>query len=486
MNSFLDRFDYVLIGGGLQSGLIALALRHHRPEASVAIIEQCSQIGGNHTWSFHATDIPEKSSVWLRSLIEYSWPSYQVQVGGFERQVNIGYHTVSSDHFVGRLASAAASSGGRLRIFTAAKVVFADPQTVTLSDGRSIAAGMVIDNRGPQKQSPQRRDHESRDREDRDHVDRDHVDQKISDPNAGTADDRHGSPMNAQVNVLNAPGATFDGGFQKFWGFELALPFDWPTSVPVIMDDRIDQTDGFRFIYTLPMQSRRVLVEDTRFSNTSAIDRNDCFLQVDRYLKMQTRGKFGIEHCQILREEQGVLPMPSRGHFPGANGRTLAGGYRGGWFHAATGYSFPMAIRFAELVASEPASQLVHRVHLAARGEFNRARFSRLLNRLLFELVKPQKRYQIFRRFYRVLSDERVARFYRHQFTLFDATRIIVGVPPGGLRPIRFARSLLRTCFKVGQDSPPSSDDRSEPTGVDSATSQHPLSHTFSRERVSP
>jgi hypothetical protein len=65
------------------------------------------------------------------------------------------------------------------------------------------------------------------------------------------------------------------------------------------------------------------------------------------------------------------------------------------------------------------------------------------LNRLLFCLVTPGDRWKIFRRFYRVLSEDRIARFYAHRFTIADAARILIGWPPSGLAPIRFVRSFL-------------------------------------------
>jgi len=232
-------------------------------------------------------------------------------------------------------------------------------------------------------------------------------------------------------------------GYQKFWGFEVELKSDWPFTVPTVMDDRIDQRDGFRFIYSLPLEARRVLVEDTRFANSPILVREECLDQVRRYL-----AELGVLDWTIVREESGVLPMPiSTELMPGAKSHgadsPLAGGYSGGWFHAATGYSFPLAVSFAETVATttpELASQAVQK--LAERHQ-TRSRFARFLNRLLFRLVRPTARYQIFRRFYRVLSNESISRFYSHQFTLWDAFRIVVGVPPGGLRPFRFARSFF-------------------------------------------
>ena len=73
-------------------------------------------------------------------------------------------------------------------------------------------------------------------------------------------------------------------GYQKFHGFELELEDDWPSKSPIIMESVVDQKDGFRFLYTLPFTPRRVLVEDTRFSDTPDCDRQECFDLVKEYL----------------------------------------------------------------------------------------------------------------------------------------------------------------------------------------------------------
>jgi lycopene beta-cyclase len=238
-------------------------------------------------------------------------------------------------------------------------------------------------------------------------------------------------------------------GYQKFWGFEITLKADWPFEVPIVMDDCVGQTDGFRFIYTLPFERRRVLVEDTRFSNEPAIDRDECLAQVRKYL-----ASIGVVDWSIQREEHGILPMPiSAELLPGTNARagegmgvaSIRGGYAGGWFHAATGYSFPLAVAFSETIARTTPEQAHLEVSKLAIEHRSRSKFGRFLNRLLFRLVKPQARYQIFRRFYKVLSNDAIARFYSHRFTRWDAFRIVVGWPPGGLQPVRFLRSFFST-----------------------------------------
>ena len=229
-------------------------------------------------------------------------------------------------------------------------------------------------------------------------------------------------------------------GYQKFHGFELELDDDWPFEVPVIMESVVDQSDGFRFLYTLPFSSRRILIEDTRFSNTPDCDRQECHDRVKAYLRWH-----GLSQFQVIREESGVLPMPFTPELPPSMSSPLSGGYAGGWFHAATGYSFPMAVAFAEAVASGPLELVSDRVNELADKHGLRSRYARFLNRLLFRLVAPRQRHRIFRRFYRVLSDASIERFYSHHFTTGDALRIVVGIPPTliGLRPQSFIRSFF-------------------------------------------
>ncbi len=395
-----SQFDYILVGGGLQSGLVLLALKHYQPQAKVLVVERCERLGGNHTWSFHPKDVSATADAWLASLVEYRWPSYQVRLKRFEKRINLSYASISSEHFAS-MVMRSVGDGGASVVRTNTDVTEITRNAIMTSKGETFSGRLVLDCRGP---------------------------------------------------VPSSALSYSSCGYQKFWGFEILLQSDWPFDGPIVMDDRVDQSDGFRFIYSLPFEPRRVLVEDTRFANDSAIDRDECLAQVRRYLVAM-----GVVDWSIVREEHGILPMPiSSELLPGTNGQfktgaaqALRGGYAGGWFHAATGYSFPLAIAFAEAVArSTPESAELELLKLAAIHR-TRSQFGRFLNRLLFQLVKPSTRYQIFRRFYRVLSNDAIARFYSHQFTWRDAFRVVIGLPPGGLQPIRFLSSFLPTVGRV-------------------------------------
>ncbi len=405
-------FDYILVGGGLQSGLLALALRHHQPEARVLLIERDCQLAGNHTWSFHPDDVPASAAAWVNPAVEHRWPSYTIRLSRFEKQINLAYASISSSYFadvVSRLfenehKSAFESRGTRSALLLGTKVTEVHPQRITTQSGETYSGRLVIDCRGPKP-------------------------------------------------AQELPFAQC--GYQKFWGLEIELQSDWPFDGPTVMDDRIEQSDGFRFIYSLPFTRRRVLVEDTRFANCPVIDRDECLQHIRSYLDL-----LGVPNWSIVREEHGILPMPfSSERMPGCTNdspeQAIAGGYAGGWYHAATGYSFPLAIAFAETIATTTPESAFDAIVRLAASHRSRSRFARYLNRLLFRLVKPTTRYQIFRRFYKVLPEASIARFYSHRFTIRDAIRIVVGFPPMGLQPASFVRSYFSTSSQASNHNIP-------------------------------
>ncbi|MEM8736048.1 MAG: lycopene cyclase family protein [Planctomycetota bacterium] len=420
-----DRYDCILVGGGLQSGLIALAVKHFHPHAKILMIERAPKIAGNHTWSFHPGDVPAQARVWLKHLIEFSWKDYDVRIGKTWRKVNLEYASVSSDHFASMVenifAHGAAQRAQMLEHVAAMAIASAEPNSLALD----VESKRIVSDRSTENS----------------HL-LTNTDVVTIEPTR--VETKCGSIFHAPL-VIDCRGPSKDVaysacGFQKFWGFEIELENNWPEESPAVMEGVEAQEDGFRFLYTLPFTPRRVLVEDTRFSDTPKLVRAESIDLVAAYMQRRGIGKY-----RIVREETGVLPMPfSNEQMPAATA-PLSGGYAGGWFHAATGYSFPMAAAFAQAVASGPLATASDRIEALSKQHRSRAKFSRFLNRLLFRLVAPKYRHRIFQRFYRVLNEDAIERFYSHQFSSVDALRIVVGIPPTlfGLRPIRFIRSFL-------------------------------------------
>lgn len=361
-------YDYVLVGGGLQSGLVVLAVRHFRPYARVAVVERTDRLGGNHTWSFHAADLPPAAAPVVAPLTPASWPGYRVRFPGHHRTVRTAYHSFRSDRFDAVLRAALAAPGCALLLGAEATEVTA--ARVRLADGRALLGRCVIDSRGS----------------------------------------------------AVAPGGGC--GYQKFLGLEVETDRPWSDRLPTVMDATVWQDDGYRFVYVLPFAPTRVLVEDTYFSDSPAADTGRMRARIGEYIAAR-----GVREWRVVREEEGVLPMPWTAG-PNPPSPVIRGGYAGGWFHPATGYSFPAAVRLAVAVARvRPEEAGRAAAELAARLRPRQA-FARLLNRLLFRAVRPDARWQVFRRLYRALPDATLARFYALEFTPFDAARVLVGRPP--------------------------------------------------------
>jgi lycopene beta-cyclase len=219
-----------------------------------------------------------------------------------------------------------------------------------------------------------------------------------------------------------------DAGYQKFLGQEIQLNAPHGLERPLLMDARGDQAEGFRFFYVLPLTPDRLLVEDTRFSESPALDPP---LMREAILGYCEQAGWAVEESG--REETGVLPMPWRGETPLPTRGPLRAGYRGGWFHPATGYSLPVAARLAETVAALAPDEVLNGGLRALQEEQQRQRaYCHLLNRMLFRWYPPRMRRHIFARFYR-LPQERISRFYALRLNHADRARLLVGRPPRGL-----------------------------------------------------
>jgi lycopene beta-cyclase len=235
--------------------------------------------------------------------------------------------------------------------------------------------------------------------------------------------------VDARGPVHGAPSA---GGYQKFLGLELALSGGTASEVPMLMDATVPQIDGFRFMYVLPWASDRVLVEDTYYSDSPALDADTLRERVLDYA-----AHAGLRVSSVLREERGVLPIPYRldgsadGAVDVARG-PLRAGYAGGLFHPTTGYSLPVAVRLALYLAARPAGAAPGLEYARWLAEQRRqARFCLLLNRLLFSAFAPEQRHHVLERFYR-LPESTIRRFYALDTSAPDRARILCGRPPRG------------------------------------------------------
>ena len=363
--------DLVLVGGGLANSLIALRLRALRPELRVLVLERETALGGRHTWSFFDTDVTAEQRGWLRPLVAHGWSGYGVRFPDLRRDLRTGYQSVTSERLHAGVAGALGSAGLRL----GAEAARIEPGRVVLASGETIPAGAVIDGRGP-------------------------------------------GPSPALVLA-----------WQKFVGRTLRLGEPHGLTRPVIMDATVPQLDGYRFVYLLPFDEHRVMVEDTYYSDGPQLDRDALRARIDGYALSQ-----GWRVEAVESEEEGLLPVALAGdmerHWAGA--AVARSGLRAGLFHPTTGYSLPDAACLADRIAEAPdlsGAALLELTRSHAVETWRRRGFYRLLNRILFRAAEPAERWRVLKRFYG-LPEPLVERFYAGQTTRRDQARILLGRPP--------------------------------------------------------
>lgn len=366
--------DLLLVGGGLANGLLALRLSRSRPELDVRIVEAADRLGGAHTWSFFERDLTPEQQAWIAPLIVHRWPGYAVHFPGGNRRLSSGYASVTATRFD---AVIQAALPGRIQFNAAVETV--SPTQVTLADGTPLRARVVIDGRGP----------------------------------------------TATPDLML--------GFQKFVGLEVRLTQPHGLAEPVIMDATVDQAEGYRFLYVLPFDARTLLIEDTRYTDGDDLDRATLRQGVLDYAAQR-----GWTVETVLREEEGVLPIALDGDIRAhliRMGPAAQTGLRAGLFHPTTGYSLPDAVRLADRVSDKrlAVDDIAAEIRTYALNVWASRGFYRLLDRMLFRAARPELRYRVLERFYR-LPQPLIERFYAAGSTLADKARILSGKPPVPLR----------------------------------------------------
>lgn len=377
-------YDLVIVGGGLAGGLLALALQRHAPECRYLVIEHGKTFGGNHRWSWFASDLSEAGNALLGSFAQNVWEEgYDIAFPDYARTLPTPYCSLSSEDFNTALIAHLPAD----RVMLETRVAELGANGVTLGDGTRIAAARVIDCR--------------------------HF----------------------------RPSARLAGGWQVFLGQHFKLEAPHGLTRPIIMDAKVDQVaphgngGAYRFVYVLPLSDDEVFIEDTYYADQPRLDADALRGRVAAYAHAQ--GWKGA----VIGEETGVLPVISGGDFAAAqaeiaiHGVAIAGA-RGGFSHPLTSYTLPFAVdnalAIAKLIARQPdvsGKALADFCEARARKHWRRMGYYRLLSRMLFEAAEPEERVVVFQHFY-ALSGELVERFYAGQSTWPDRLRILYGKPP--------------------------------------------------------
>lgn len=378
----------VIAGGGLAGCLTALALTRLRPDQSFLLLESGPAFGGNHLWSFFDPDISPGDRWLVDPILAGRWSGYDIRFPNRRRSLATGYSSASSDQLDRLVRERLEPDQYRL----GAPVTAVERDRVELADGTIIPAAGVIDARGfealPQSQRK-----------------------------------------------------ALDLRWQKFVGREYRFERPHGLERPIVMDATVEQIDGYRFVYSLPFDEHRLLIEDTYYSDRPELDIDSLRGRIDSSLSSED-----LESASVEREEMGVLPVALGGDFESFWPQEAPAriGVMGGFFHPTTGYSLPDAVRTALWLAREndlTGSSLAQGLRREAQSLWKARRFYRLLNRMLFRAAAPSERYRVLQHFYR-LDEDLIGRFYAGRSTFLDKARILSGKPPV---PVGRALTALRS-----------------------------------------
>ena len=368
-----DTIDIAIVGGGLAGGLTALAIARQQPHLSLALFESSDQFGGNHRWSWFEGDLDRAGTQLLASFDKATWTGgNEVSFPAHTRRLSADYRSLDSRAFDATLRAELPQQA----ICCNARVMGLDRAGITLESGERISARCVIDCRDA------------------------------------------------------LPSEHLTGGWQVFLGQHLRTADPHGIERPVIMDAAVTQHGAYRFVYLLPLGDHEIFVEDTYYADSPALDAEALRERIARYAE-----RHGWQ-ADVLHEETGVLPVITGGDFAAYRaslstpGVALAGA-RGGFTHPLTSYTLPFAAKNALEIAKAAGEPevLPELVDDLARKHWKRTGYYRMLGKMLFQAARPEERYKVFERFYR-LPEPLVERFYAGRSTPLDKIRILTGKPP--------------------------------------------------------
>ena len=335
------------------------------------------------TLSCHASDLSPLTRELLTGFWRQEWPCYMVHFPDHSKVIPLSYLTLDEK----KLAESLLKGGENQEFLAASEVVSLEGSVVSLKSGRQLRGAQIIDT---------------------------------------TAQEMVYSHM----------------GFQKFFGLELVFEEPHGLKFPIVMDARVEQTDGFRFFYALPYSERRLLLEDTYLSASPHLNQKIAQQAIEAYAE-----SFDIPY-KVVDHEQGVLPVPYRRRKRSSNTSALCLGAQAGLFNPATGYSFAAASQILDAINADFAKRRESGVFFVETLNVKKSLEHRTLlyyiyNFFLFECFRPRDAFHCFDYFYNH-SLGYVRRFYGLRFRVLDLCKLFVQPPPKRIRLSQIPSRLYR------------------------------------------
>lgn len=217
---------------------------------------------------------------------------------------------------------------------------------------------------------------------------------------------------------------------QHFKGWIVESPTDFfDPGTATLMDFRVHQRHGASFVYVLPLEANRALVEYTLFTEN--------LLQQEEYdaeLKYYIKEMLGLPAYRVQDVEFGSIPM-TNAHFPFFKNGVYHIGTAGGQTKASTGYTF----QFIQKQSRQLVEAMEKHQDLGSLS-FHQPRFNfydAVLLRVLANRTPPAT--EVFSRLFSRNRASSIFKFLDNETSLADELKII-----SSLQTLPFFKSALR------------------------------------------
>lgn len=219
---------------------------------------------------------------------------------------------------------------------------------------------------------------------------------------------------------------------QHFVGWFVETQEDaFDSSVATFMDFTINQHRNTRFMYVLPLSSKKALIEYTLFSEKLL-----AYKEYEKEIKLYLEN-IGVTNYTILEKEQGNIPMTAYKFWKHNSRNVINIGTIGGWSKASTGYTFMNTTKKTkELIEFIKTGESFRDFRKRSRFWF----YDLLLLDVLFK--HNELGAKIFSFLFKKNSTNTIFRFLDEETRFLEELKIMFSLPP-----LKFMSALYKRIF---------------------------------------
>jgi lycopene beta-cyclase len=209
--------------------------------------------------------------------------------------------------------------------------------------------------------------------------------------------------------------------WQIFYGYEIETQEDFFDDKTVgLMENLARKPQATEFIYTLPFNKNRALIELTHFSK-KLFNPNELVAALHKYLEETV----GENKYKILRSEYACLPMGLTNQVRSTSQHYHYAGMSAGAIRPATGYAFIRIQQWAKLCANKLSARETSIPAIESKPLMKA--MDRIFLRALHD--KPQMGVELFQALAERVSGQSLVRFLMDEARVSDYYRVITALP---------------------------------------------------------